>query len=129
MSLYWCIVCTIYNAPFTGAVVGSSCYTSFVAMERGKVLMSKMTQPDDQILWSIKPWWTHKFFSLQPIFIKLLEFILPLSCRNAGFYQACSFSHQYDFLLNVYYCENIIHWNWECGWFNCLNRLEWFSAN
>ena len=33
---------------------------SFVAMERGKVSMSKMTQTDDQILWSIKPWWTNK---------------------------------------------------------------------
>jgi hypothetical protein len=28
---------------------------------------------------------------------------------------ACSFHGRYTFLLNVYQCENIIHWSWVCG--------------
>ena len=101
LSLYWCIVCTIYNAPFTGAVVGSSCHILLLQWKEGKCRWAKWLKPMIKFFEVSNLGGLIKFFSLQPIFMKLLEFILPISCRNAGFHQACSFSHQYNFLLNV----------------------------
>ena len=68
---------------------------SFVAMERGKVSMSKMTQPDDQILWSIKPWWTHKIFQSSTNFHEVVGVYI------AYFLQECRFSSSLLFFLSV----------------------------
>lgn len=37
------------QCSFTGAVVGSSCHTSTVAVELGEVLVSKTIPPDNQV--------------------------------------------------------------------------------